>query len=198
MKIGIIGNKEYNTEIFLNNIKGIAIEFRTLEDFTEIFIVYKVIPIKLKIYLAESLEGLIYDIDSIEKLDAIILTVNLLDKKSIHQYFKNIIEEFNETYYFQGVSVLAGIDFEQVFEKKSSKNLKISRFTLEDTAKYLNLIYCFEIINKTNDVVKVYKKICDDFLFRFRFSSPDLFEQAKIYGTALLNDSNEKLGKLSF
>lgn len=192
LRIGIIGNRDSISEIFLEDVKSIAIESRFSEDFSELFIVYKQIPIKLKIFLAESLEKLIYRFDEIEKLDVVILTVNLLDKKSIYRYFKNIIEEFNETYYFQGVSILAGIDFDQVFKKVSKKH-KVSRYSLEDMARYLNLIYCYEIFNKKKDVIKIYKKICNDFLFRFSYSSPELFEQAKIYGITLINEFNERL-----
>ena len=194
MRVGIIGNKGYNSEIFLEGIKSIAIESRFSEVFSERLIVFKQIPIKLKIILTESIEELIYRFDEIEKIDIIILTMNLFDEKSIYQYFKNTIEEFNETYYFQGISILAGIDFDQVF-KRDSKKHKVSRYSLEDMARHLNLIYCYEIINKTKDVIKIYNKVCDDFLFRFDYSNPELFEQAKVYGAMLLKEYNERLKK---
>ena len=52
-------------------------------------------------------------------------------------------------------------------------------------AKYLNLIYCYEISNKNEDVSEIYKKIFKDFLFRFQFTRPDLYEQARSYGKTL-------------
>ena len=68
LRIGIIGNRDSISEIFLEDVKSIAIESRFSEDFSELFIVFKQIPIKLKIFLAESLEELIYRFDDIEKL----------------------------------------------------------------------------------------------------------------------------------
>jgi len=185
LRIGIVGNKELIKEIFLLVLKSSAIEFDLVEGIYEVFLVYENIPIKSKIFLVENLEELVTNFERIEKLDVIILTVDLFDSNSIYQYYKNIIEEFNETYYFQGISILVGIDFIKIFKKRSTENLRVSRYSLEDIAKYLNLIYCYEISNKNEDVMEIYKKIFKDFLFRFQFSSPDLYEQARSYGKAL-------------
>jgi hypothetical protein len=58
-------------------------------------------------------------------------------------------------------------------------------------ASYLNLIYCYEIYNRKGDVIEIYKKIFDDFVFRFSYSSPELFEQAKNYGNSLLKETKK-------
>ena len=102
LRIGIVGNKNYHEEVFLDNIKDFAIAFNILSPYSDFFLIYKQIPIKVKIFSAETLEEVINNFDEIEKLDVIILTVNLADTSSIHQYFKDIVEEFNELYYFQG------------------------------------------------------------------------------------------------
>ncbi len=172
-------------EIFLSVLKSSAIEFDLVEGIYEIFLVYSHIPIKVKIFLVENLEELVNNSERIEKLDVIILTVDLFDSNSIFQYYKNIVEEFNETYYFQGISILVGIDFIKILKNKSTENLRVSRYSLEDMAKYLNLIYCYEISNKNEDVSEIYKKIFKDFLFRFQFTSPALYEQARSYGKTL-------------
>ena len=140
--------------------------------------------------MVQNLEELITDFNEIEKLDVIILTVNLFDPKSIYQYYKDILEEFNEIYYFQGVSILIGVDTEHIFKKQPSKNQRISRYSLEEITKYLNLIYCYEIYNKNEDIIEIYKKIFNDFIFRFRYSNPELFEQAQLYGKSLLKENN--------
>ena len=185
LRIGIVGNKEFMKEVFLSVLRSSAIEFDLVEEIYEIFLVYDNIPIKVKIFLGENLEELVNNFERIEKLNVIILTVDLFDSNSIYQYYKNIIEEFNETYYFQGISILVGIDFIKILPKKKTDNLRVSRYSLEEIAKYLNLIYCYEISNKNEDVMEIYKKIFKDFLFRFQFTSPDLYEQARGYGKAL-------------
>jgi hypothetical protein len=193
LRIGIVGNKDYNKEIFFDNLRDFAIESKISEEFSEFLIIFKQIPIRVKFFLAKSLEEMIKNYNKIEKLDVIILTIDLSDKKSINQYYKNIVEEFNEIYYFQGISILVGIDMTQVFKKKASKNIRISRYSLEDTTKYLNLIYCYEIYNKKRDVIEIYRQVINDFIFRFRYSSQELFEKARLYGERLIKESNNKI-----
>ncbi len=192
LRIGIVGNIDYSTEIFLGDLRRFAINFSSFEIYSDLLLVVDDIPIKIKTFLVQNLEELITNINNIERLDVIILTVNLFDPKSIYQYYKNIIEEFNEIYYFQGVSILVGVDTEHIFKKQPSKNHRISRHNLEEMTKYLNLIYCYEIYNKNEDVIEIYRKIFKDFIFRFRYSSPELFEQAKLYGKSLVNEYDGK------
>lgn len=190
MRIGIVGNKDYNKEIFLGGILQFAINITSSESYSDFLVVVEDIPIKIKVFMVQNLEELITNFNKIEKLDVIILTVNLFDPKSIYQYYKDILEEFNEIYYFQGVSILIGVDTEHIFKKQPSKNQRISRYSLEEITKYLNLIYCYEIYNKNEDIIEIYKKIFNDFIFRFRYSSPELFEQAKLYGKSLMKEYN--------
>ncbi|MHA1932939.1 MAG: hypothetical protein ACW96X_10385 [Promethearchaeota archaeon] len=190
LRIGIVGNTDYNSVIFLEDIKRFAINTTSSDGYSDFLVVAEDIPIKIKVFLVEDLEELIGKFNKIEKLDVIILTVNLFDPKSIYQYYKNDIEEFNEIYYFQGISILVGVDLEKIFKKIPSKNLRISRFNLEEITKYLSLIYCYEIYNKDKDIIKIYMKILNDFVFRFRYSSPELFVQAQIYGKSLMKEYN--------
>ncbi|MFW9875987.1 MAG: hypothetical protein ACFFG0_23035 [Candidatus Thorarchaeota archaeon] len=196
LRIGIVGIKDYNKEIFLDNLGDFSIDTKISEEYTEFLIIFKQIPIRVKIFLATNLEEVIRDFDKIEMLDAIILTIDVKDTKSIYHYYKNIIEEFNDIYYFQGISMLVGIDSSQIFKKKASKKIRVSRYSLEDTAKYLKLIYCYEIYNKKGDVIEIYKKLFNDFIFRFRYSSQDLFEKAKLYGESILREENKKMNFL--
>ena len=190
LRIGIVGNKDYTSVIFLDEIKQFAINNSSSESYSDFLVVVEDIPIKIRVYFVQNLEELITDFNEIEKLDVIILTVNLFDPKSIYQYSKDIVEEFNEIYYFQGVSILVGLDTEQLFKKQASKNLRISRYHLEEITRYLNLIYCYEIYNKNEDIIEIYKKIFNDFIFRFRYSNPELFEQAQLYGKSLVKEYN--------
>jgi len=193
LRIGIIGNKQYNKDIFFDNLRDFAIETTISEEFSEFFIIFKQIPIRVKLFSVENLEEIIRNYNKIEKLDVIILTIDLSDKKSIYQYYKNIIDEFNEVYYFQGISILVGIDLNQIFKKKALKNIRVSRYSLEDTTKYLNLIYCYEIYNKNKDVIEIYRRFINDFIFRFRYSNQELFEKARLYGERLIKESDNQI-----
>jgi hypothetical protein len=193
LRFGIVGDREINKELFYQNLQGNAIESNLTHHFAEAFIIFDYIPLKLKIYFVEDLEELIENYSIIEKLDVIILTIDLFDSESLYQYFKDIIVEFNETYFFQGISILVGIDVENIFNKGTNKNRKVSRFSLEDRAKYLNLIYCFEIFNKSKDVKDILDKIFQDFVFRFQYSSPELFKEAKTYGKRLGEDHKKQV-----
>ncbi|MFX1279276.1 MAG: hypothetical protein ACFFA3_07655 [Promethearchaeota archaeon] len=186
LRIGIVANKEYYEVIFLDNLRDYATNSKSLDDHSEYFIVFNRIPIKILTFSAESLEDIIFKANKIEKLDVIILTLDLADKNSINQYDKNIIDDFFEMFYFQGISILVGIDRAQIFKKDVTKGIRISRYSLKDLAKYLNLIYCFEICNKESDVKEIYRRILNDFVFRFRYTNSELFKQARIYGNALI------------
>ena len=186
LRIGIIGNREQLKEIFLESLANSGIKSNFSDDYSEFLIVFKQIPVKIKIYLHENLETLIYDFENIQKLDIIILTLDLYKLDSLSIINKQLIEEFNETFFFQGLSILVGMNIEQIFSKTPSKKFKISRFQLEKTTKDLNFIYCFEIFNKNRDVNEIYNTILNDFIIRFQYSSPELFETAKKYGKRLL------------
>jgi len=187
LRIGIIGNKEQLKEIFIQNQTNSAIKSNLSDDYSEFLIVFKQIPIKLKIHLYETLENLIYDFENIQKLDVIIFTLDLYDPDSLHIINKQLVEEFTETFSFQGISVLVGMNIEHILSKTPSKKFKISRFQLEKITKDLNLIYCFEIFNKNRDVNEIYNTLFNDFILRFRYSSPELFETAKEYGKKLIS-----------
>ncbi len=186
LSIGIVGSKELSKTIFLDTLKMSAIDTNLSDDKLEFLIIFKNIPIKLKVFLAVRLEDLIYNFERIEKLDVLILTLNLNEPDAINYYNIALIDEFNDALSFQGLSILVGMNLGEIINNSPSKNLKISRFHLEKLTKELNLIYCFEIYNNKSDVSEIYDKLLDDFAFRFQYSSPDLFEQAKSYGKHLL------------
>ncbi len=188
LRIGIIGNRASIRKIFFESLSTSAIISELSDDNYEFLIVFKQIPIKIKIFFAENLDGLISNFEQIQKLDVLILTLNLYDPDSINSINKHLLEEFIETFSFQGISVLVGMDIVQILKSSPHKNFKMSRFQLEKTTKDLNLIYCFEIFNKNRDINEIYNTIFNDFILRFQFSSPELFETAKDYGKKLLEE----------
>lgn len=188
LRIGIVGSKDSKKEIFLDNIKNIAIESKSFENYIEFFLVFKQIPIKMKIFSAADIDQLIYNYNKIEKLDVLILAMNLNDLNSVHDYSEESMKEFNEIFSFQGISVLVGMDISQIFKIPPLNSLRISRYNLKKKTKELGLIYCFEIYNKAEDITEIYNKILDDFIFRFQYSNPELYEQAQKYGIELLKE----------
>jgi small subunit ribosomal protein S3 len=192
LRIGIIGNQNYINEIFYESLKKMAIETKSSKESFSFLIVFRQIPIKIKLFITESLESIIENYEYIEKLDVIILTLNLYDRNSLNAINEQLIEEFYETYLFQGLSVLVGMDMEHLFNKSPSKKYKISRFKLEKITQDLNLIYCFEIFNKERDVNEIYNTLFNDFVLRFQYSNPELFDKAKEYGKKVLEGSNNK------
>ncbi|MFW9971137.1 MAG: hypothetical protein ACFFDF_13160 [Candidatus Odinarchaeota archaeon] len=185
--MGIIGDKEYTKKIFLENLTKTAIESNLYDDFYEYLIVFKYIPIKIKLYITENLKMLIENFENIQSLDIAIFTLNLYDKNSINSINKQLIKDLFNSFLFQGLSVLVGLDIEQLDNKTPSKRLKISRFKLEKITKDLNLIYCFEVFNKKRDINEIYNTLFNDFILRFQYSNPELFETAKEYGKWLIS-----------
>jgi len=188
LRIGIVGGKDTKKEIFLDNIKETAIDSKSFEEYFEFFLVFKQIPIKMKIILAADIDQLINNYNKIEKLDVLILAMNLNDSNSVHDYSEESMKEFNEIFSFQGLSVLVGMDISQIFKIPPLNSLRISRYNLKKKTVELGLIYCFEIYNKAEDITEIYNKIFDDFIFRFQYSNPELYEQAQKYGIELLKE----------
>jgi hypothetical protein len=187
LHVGIIGNKHLIKEIFLDTLKKSAIESNLSEGTYVFLIVFKQIPIKIKIFFAENLENLVYNFEEIQKLDILILTLDLYKPESLESISKPLLDELNETYSFQGLSVLVGMDIEHKLNNTPPKNHKISRFQLKKTTKDLNLIYCFEIFNRNKDIHEIFNTLLDDFILRFQYSNNELFEAAKDYGKKLMS-----------
>ncbi|KKM15338.1 hypothetical protein LCGC14_1697120 [marine sediment metagenome] len=184
--MGIVGSKEITKKIFLETLCNSSIDPSLSDDKHEFLIVFQQIPIRIKVFLAVRLEDLIYDFNKIKQLDVLILTLDLHELDSINYYNKALIQEFNDALSFQGLSVLVGMNIEQIFNKATLKNSRISRFHMEKLTKDLNMIYCFEIYNNSKDITEIYDKILNEFIFRFQYSNHDLFEKAKVYGKLLL------------
>ena len=186
LRIGLIGSRNSGKELLLNYLDDIAIEKNHSDEKFEVLLVHKGIPFKINVFLAENLIEVISE-QSINfgKLDVLIIILNLNDLNSIKEFEKDIFEEFRQFFLFQGLSILAGMDVEQVLKGSPSNNLRISRFNMIKKVKELNILYCFEIHNKERDISEIYNKLLNDFIFKFQYSTPELFEQAKVYGREL-------------
>jgi len=106
LRIGIIGNIEFIKEIFFESLSSLTLDSNLSEGNYEFLMVFRQIPIKIKIFLAENLENIINDFENIQKLDIIILTLNLYEADPLRAINKKLLKDFNEIFSFQGLSVL--------------------------------------------------------------------------------------------
>ncbi|MHA1149478.1 MAG: hypothetical protein ACTSR8_14675 [Promethearchaeota archaeon] len=188
---GLVGNKDSRKDVFIKYIKRRAKEASFISDvmknldFYEFLIVFKEVPIKLRVFIAENLDQLIYNYDKITNLEVILLCINIYNFDSLDKYNLKKLEELNEYFMFRGLTTLIGIDVKKIFNK-DIPNFKLSRRELVQKAKELNVLYCFEIQNMDGDIDQLFDKILDDYIFKFQVSSPEIFESAKLYGKELL------------
>ncbi len=186
LTIATIGLNSGREEL-LAYLKKNSLESKPFRPFTtdivvqEFFLVYNTIPIKSKMYFSNTVETLVYNFDAIGKVDVLLLTIDITDQSSLNNYNLKALQEFSETYSFRGILILVGI------KQNNSLQTKINDIDLINKAKELNTLYCFKIENQKEDLKEFYEKILNDFIFKFEFSSPELFEKAKTYGLELLN-----------
>ena len=189
--LGLVGSDKQGEnsgkEIFIDFLKEKAVEYNIstkndeINDSYEFLVIFEQIPITLRIFLVEDLKEMILLHDKIKKLDILVLTSNLSDSNFFNELENQSFEEFENLYKFRGTSILAGIDVESIFGG-NHEDFHINRTDLVKKAKELNILYCFEIQNKSTDISEFFNKILDDFIFKFRESSPELFEKATSYG----------------
>jgi hypothetical protein len=193
LNFGLINLSESNIEsknkIFIEylNKKAIKSNYTDEEDLEktrfEFMIVFEDIPIKIKIFFAQNFDDLIYRYDEIENLDVIILIFNYNNLESIESLNPNDFTEFKKFYTFQGSSILVGIDLEN--EKNNSEHEQIRSKLIEKT-KQLEILYAYEISDQNKDISGLFEKLFQDFIFKFQYTSPELFDLAKLYGKEII------------
>jgi len=186
LHLGLIGSETSGKEIFIEFLKEKGYEYNDFSNngFHEALLIFDQIPIKMKIFSMEDLNALVLNYEKIKKLDMIILAMSIYEIDSIKEINKELFENFEKDYSFQGSSVLVGIDVESVISS-NSQNIRISQSDIINKAKELNILYTFEITNKSTDLSELFNKILDDFIFKIRIKTPELFDQARNYGKEL-------------
>lgn len=186
LHLGLIGSETSGKEIFIEFLKEKGYEYNDSSNngFHEALLIFDQIPIKMKIFSMEDLNALVLNYEKIKKLDMIILAMSIYEIDSIKEINKELFENFVKDYRFQGSSVLAGIDLESVINS-NSQNFRIIQSDIITKAKELNILYTFEITNKSTDLSELFNKILDDFIYKIRIKTPELFDQARNYGKEL-------------
>lgn len=189
LNLGIVGIEDSGKEIFINYLKSKRIVDKSIIDIDrDHFIVFKQIPIKIRIFLADNLNQFNSNYEKINKFDVLIIALNLNNLSATDDLKKENFDDFRKIFSFWGVSILVGIDVNRIFRlPPSPKNFRLSKDSLIKKAKDLDVLYCFEIKYKYNDLKDLFVMILDDFLIKIQLQSPELFDQAKVYGNELIS-----------
>ncbi|MFX1337567.1 MAG: hypothetical protein ACFFDK_03055 [Promethearchaeota archaeon] len=197
LNVGLIGSNKYanvfGKKVFIESLKKITIKSKLPNDSKitkvgpELLIIFKEIPIKLRVFFAENFNDFIYDYEKIKNFDVIILLINMRDSSSLNSLDKDSFEEFKDYFSFKnGISILAGMNFT---EDSNTEKIRINRDQLIEKAKELDVIYGYEITADKEENFKFFNRILSDFIFKFQYSSPELFDLAKLYGKELIEKS---------
>ena len=186
-------SNELGKEIFIEYLKKMAIENNVREKNNinesplEFLIIFREIPIKIRLFLYKSFENIKFINEKITNIDVIVFIFNILDFNSLQSFNLESFEEFKKNISFTSrISVLAGIDLEK---NNYAKSDRISRNQMIEKSKELDVLYTYEIRKNEEDISQFFEKILDDFVLKFYYSSPELFDLAKLYGKELLEKS---------
>ena len=186
-------SNELEKEIFIEYLKKMAIENNVREKNNikesplEFLIIFREIPIKIRLFLYKSFENIKFNNEKITNIDVIVFIFNILDFNSLQSFNLESFEEFKKNISFTSrISVLAGIDLEK---NNYAESDRISRNQMIEKSKELDVLYTYEIRKNEEDISQFFEKILDDFVLKFYYSSPELFDLAKLYGKELLEKS---------
>ncbi|MFX0059345.1 MAG: hypothetical protein ACFE85_12540 [Candidatus Hodarchaeota archaeon] len=192
LRLGIIGEEDSGKEVFItylnkNNINS------TIPENDYYFLIHKMVPLKIKLYLAENFKKLSENRENIERLDILIITLNLYNVKTFIRFNLESYKDFCNSFDFKGVSILALIDTHLTKSYNRSNILRIDRYNAIKKAQEYDIIYVFEIQNDTTDIMELFDKVFNEFVFKFQLSNPELFERLTNYGKILLNQNEDVL-----
>ena len=189
LHLGVIGEGNKGKNMILKFLSHLAISPSSSSLNDEFQIIHQSISLKVKVFQAEKVKDFVDLYDSIERLDVIIQILDLYNPHSVSQIHQDEYFKFYNLYNFQGSKVLAAMDMDLINGKINDEKLRISRLSLVRKTQELNFIYCFEIINQQSDFDELFDKIFDDTILKFKFSNPELYEQALVYGNVLSNQN---------
>ncbi|MBD3193701.1 MAG: hypothetical protein GF317_01500 [Candidatus Lokiarchaeota archaeon] len=183
LRIGVIGAFKGEKEEFLSYIKKDSVQTETLDEdgldgqLQQFLILYKSIPIKLRIYFFKNYSEIIENTNISKPFDVIIQFAHISEDLVLNN--QNPLEELDR--YTSG-------DISYILVGRELNNLDkaiINRTSLVHYAKKLGFLYCFLIQNRESDYQEIFNKFLDDLIFKFQYSSPEIFERAKKYGESL-------------
>ena len=156
INLGLIGTEYSRLEIFIDYLKEIALKFTTENLIYEFYLQYEGILIKLRVVIAEKFEDLIQRSEDFKHFDVIIMAVNIYESNSISNYTIQNYSDFRNYFFFNGISVLVGVDTFLIFQKEPPNERKITEINLIQKTRELEFLYCFKIQDIKKDVSDIF------------------------------------------
>jgi hypothetical protein len=108
-------------------------------------------------------------------------------RENFNKLSRQKLIEINEIFLNDLNFLLIGVNSNSISNSKISDNLLIEK------AKKINAIYCFKVNLDESDIIDILETILKDFIFKYKFTSPELFEKAKSYGKLLKDQINNQI-----
>jgi len=179
LNLGLIGTDDSRIDIILDYLKEKTKLIGSKDSISEFQFIYENVPLKMNIFQFNHFKDLTNNIKHIKKLDAIIVVVNLYNDQAISKLNLNDYKEFCESFMFNEIAALVGIDPYLVEKKTPPASRNINEFVLIQKTKELKFHYCFKIQNSEKDIADVFNKILNYVNLKLEFINPEMFERAK-------------------
>ena len=157
INLGLIGTEYSRLEIFIDYLKEIALNYTSENLIYEFYLQYEGILINLRVVMADKFEDLIQRSENFKHFDVIIIAVNIYDKDSISNYTIQNYTVFRNYFFFNGISVLVGVDTFLIFQKEPPNKRNITEINLIQKTKELEFLYCFKIQDLNKDTSEIFK-----------------------------------------
>ena len=180
INLGLIGTEYSRLEIFIDYLKEIALKFTSENLIYEFYLQYKGILIKLRVVIADRFEELIHRSENFKHFDVIIIAVNIYESNSISNYTIQNYSDFRNYFFFNGISVLVGVDTFLIFQKEPPNERNITEINLIQKTKELEFLYCFKIQDIKKDISEIFSKVLNYINLKLKFLNPELFKRAKL------------------
>ena len=180
INLGLIGTEYSRLEIFIDYLKEIALKFTSENLIYEFYLQYKGILIKLRVVIADRFEELIRRSEDFKHFDVIIIAVNIYESGSISSYTIQNYSDFRNYFFFNGISVLVGVDTFLIFQKEPPNERNITEINLIQKTKELEFLYCFKIQDIKKDISDIFSKVLNYINLKLQFINPELFKRAKL------------------
>lgn len=180
INLGLIGTEYSRLEIFIDYLKEIALKYTSENLIYEFYLQYEGILINLRVVMADKFEDLIQRSESFKHFDVIIIAVNIYDKDSMSNYTIQNYTDFRNYFFFNGISVLVGVDTFLIFQKEPPNERNITEINLIQKTKELEFLYCFKIQDIEKDISEIISKVLNYINLKLKFLNPELFKRAKL------------------
>jgi len=190
LNLGVIGKDDSGKEFLIEYLKHSAINYDASEELHEFLITFQDVPIKFRVYNVIDFNQILIQYESIKRVDVLIIVIDIYKLDSLDNINFKEFEEFNSTYMFKGISILAGIDKHSIEHLNVSNQDRINRFDLIQKSKDLGFLYCFEVQDRNRDFSELFNIAINNYILKLGNTNPELLKKAKSYGKELKSQLN--------